>query len=100
MHVGHEKLQNQSKYVEVRNEALVETLKDGLCRAMFLHQKEEHFDTDDIKNKIKDEHKLDTKEKYFDECDLDSALEDENYLLCNMFNSLMRCDCHLRTEMN
>ena len=84
--VENEKFQKKNTCVEVIHEALVEKLKDKLCRPMLMQQEEDYFEADGIKNKTNDEYKLDAKEKYFDEYDLYSASEDEKYLLCSMLD--------------
>ena len=50
--------QSKSMYVEASYEVLVEKLKDELCRLIFMQQEEEHFEVDDMKNKINEEHEL------------------------------------------
>ena len=66
MCVEHEKFQNGRTCVEVRHEVLVKESKEELFRLMLVLQEEEHFEVDDVKQKINDEHELSVKEEYFD----------------------------------
>ena len=61
MCVDYENIQNNSTHVEVRHDALVEKLKEKLCRVMFGQQEEECLEVYGIKKEINDEHGLDAK---------------------------------------
>ena len=61
MCVEYENFQNNSTHFEVRHEALVEKLKEKLCRVMVGQKEEECLEVDGIKKEINDEHGLDAK---------------------------------------
>ena len=44
---------------EARNDALVEKLKDELCRVIFMHQEEEYLEVKDIRKEIDEKFALD-----------------------------------------
>ena len=59
------KINNKSTHVEGRYEALVEKLKDKLCRVMFGKQVWYHIQVYGIRKETKDDCWLDTKMEYF-----------------------------------
>ena len=66
---------------------------------MLVQQEKECLELDNKNNETNEECRFETKEKYFDEWDLDSVSE-EKELLRSIFDGVMNCDCHLRTEVN
>ena len=53
-------------YLETRHDSLVQQLKDEIWRVIFILQKEEHLETEDIRKEIDDEFSLDIINEYFE----------------------------------
>ena len=61
----YENFQEDSTYVEVQYELLVDELKDELCRSRYESQDEHYLDVEEIRNEIDRECFEDIREEYF-----------------------------------